>query len=100
MHIEPLISTRHFTHIAERRRLVASLRDLKGSLLYPLLRAGAASAEFDLIHPETGRITHWLMVTPMHGSQHEVVGWEFSLQYEQAILFPEIRGYTLVVLND
>ena len=100
MELEPLLSTKHFTHIAEKRRLIASLRDLKGSKLYTALKAAGLPLAFDLIHAPTGRVTHWEPFATKRDKSGTVIVWEFVLQFEQAVLYPEIQGYTLAVLND
>lgn len=98
--LDPLISTKHFTHIAESRRMIASLRDLKGSRFYAALEAAGAPQAFDLIHPATGRITRWEPFGTTRNKQGDVIGWEFTLNFEQAVLYREIQGYTLAILND
>lgn len=100
MELEPLISTKHFTHIAEHRRMIASLRDLKGSKLYTALKAAGLPQAFDLVHPPTGRITRWEPFGTTRNRVGAVIGWEFTLNFEQAVLYPEIQGYTLAILND
>lgn len=93
--LESLISTKYITHLAEGRRLMASLRDLKGSAIYAALVGRSPAAQFTLIHTPTKALTNWTLCETWH-NEGGIIGWEFALKDE----IPEIKGYTLFILND